>query len=115
MVSKAGSVSVGLAASLVLVGCCAPPRMVEVPVAVEVPGPPRLVELPAELLNCGELPAVLVSGMTGGELRDAALAWQSFGQCFQGQADQVRRLEANEKKGRPSEPGRPGGAIAPTR
>ena len=97
MVRRYGPLSAAVAA-LALAGCTPPTRVVEVQVPVEVPGPVRYREIPPDLLTCAGRPSELRDGMTGGELRAAALGWQGYAACLEGRLVEISRL------GQPSPP-----------
>jgi hypothetical protein len=78
-----------------LSGCSQPVRVVERAVPVEVPGPVRWREIPPELGACGERPAELRDGMTGGQLVRAARGWQARAECLEGDLEAIRRLGAS--------------------
>lgn len=78
---------------LALAGCGAQPtRVVETPVAVEIPGPVRWREIPEDLLKCDGRPEVLRDGITGGELRAGARGWQAYAICLEGRLGEIGRL-----------------------
>jgi len=79
-------------ATLVLIaGCACNPEQVPVPMPVEVEVV-RYVPVPAELLReCPAAPA-LRDGMTGGELLEAARAWQDRAECQARQLGSIGRL-----------------------
>jgi len=53
------------------------------------------ISLPAELLSaCQDRPAPLKDGITNGDLRSIALAWQnSYGPCLESKLNAIRNLQ----------------------
>jgi hypothetical protein len=76
----------------VLAACGAPTRLVEVPVAVEVPGPERWRPVPEALLSCPGRPVLLADGILGAQLLERAVAWQAFALCLEGRLAEIGAL-----------------------